>query len=101
MSTTPSRSPVLTDVEGKGEILVWQGPGGWNPDLGRVEPGREFRVGRDITAEQAESFRHWGLMQSRPSAGLRTGKDAKGAKDAQEMGSRKDAKDAKDQNNEE
>ncbi len=85
------------------EILVWQGPGGWNPDLGRVEPGREFRVGRDITAEQAASFRHWGLMQSRKEAkGAKNGqemgsrKDAKGAKDGQEMGLRKDAKGAKE-----
>ncbi len=100
MSGVLSESPVLSAVEGKGEILVWQGPGGWNPDLGQVEPGKEFRVGRDITAEQAESFRHWGLMESRPSAGpfdgaqdkLRTGKDEKGAKGAKEMGSREDAK---------
>ncbi len=88
MSTTPSRSPVLSEVEGKGEVLIWRGPAGYNPDLGDVAAGREFRVGKTITARQAETFKLRGLLQDAQEVGSR--KDAKGA---QEMGSRKDAKD--------
>ncbi len=68
MSTTPSRSPVLSEVEGKGEVLIWRGPAGYNPDLGDVAAGREFRVGKTITARQAQSFKRRGLMQSRKDA---------------------------------
>ena len=82
MSTTLSESPVLSEVEGKGEVLIWRGPAGYNPDLGDVAAGKEFRVGKTITARQAQSFKLRGLLQ-----------DAKGA---EEMGSRKDAKDAKE-----
>ncbi len=98
MSTTPSRSPVLSEVEGKGEVLIWRGPAGYNPDLGDVAAGREFRVGRDITGKKAESFKLRGLLQDAKEMGSR--KDAKGAQGEKEMQSRKDAKSAKDQNRE-
>ncbi len=63
MSVTPSRSPVLSEVEGKGEVLIWRGPAGYNPDLGDVAAGREFRVGKTITARQAQSFKRRGLLR--------------------------------------
>ena len=87
--TTLSESPVLSEGEGKGEVLIWRGPAGYNPDLGDVAAGKEFRVGRDITVEKAESLKLRRLLQSR-----------KDAKDAKEMQSRKSAQDAKDQNRE-
>lgn len=73
----------MSGYEGKGEILVWCGPAGWNPLLGQVAKGREFRVGKDITAEQAELLKGRRVLVSR--------KDAKAAKETQDAKSAKEA----------